>query len=132
MRSNAYNKVFNSSISSYLTDTSMKVCLLQIKFEIVNSLSSHSENLLLMFYQYLQLGRHFFVSKNLVDAMHTPTSLAKCWSNYWSNYWQAANLGRLVNCSLAISTSSILLKYNRGWRKTFSLSLDQIPISECN
>lgn len=76
LRSNTYNKVFNSSISSYLTDTSMKEYLLQLKFETVNSLSSHSENLLLMFYQYLQFGSQFFVSKNLVDATHTLTSLA--------------------------------------------------------
>jgi len=76
LRSNTYNQVFNSSISSWLTNTSIKAYLLQIKFEAVNRLSPHSENSLLMFYQYLQFDSQVFVAKNFMDAMHTVTSLS--------------------------------------------------------
>lgn len=50
--------------------------LLQIKFETVISLSSHSGNFLLMLYQYLQFDHPFSVSKNLADPMRTLTSVA--------------------------------------------------------
>lgn len=64
------DNVINSP-SSYLTDTSLKTSLLQIKFETVDSLSFHSDNLLYTLYQHLQFGYQFFVSKTLADATYT-------------------------------------------------------------